>query len=284
MPAPRPLLRIAVNVALDGVLAAISVPVARWIAEPGGNLLQPTWLLPIGAVSLLVAGLPFRLSLQYWRFAGISDLISVAAASVGAAALFALVLHLAGFSIASPAFPIIHAFTLLVLLGAPRVGYRRAQIVGGGALADNSRDNAGAGSALLIGAGEDADLFLRALSQERRSGLRVAGLLSLGTRQTGRRIQGFPILGPVDDLVAVLDRLRAEDRLPSVLVIATPDVTGDVLARGDRRGARLWPVCPPRAASDGIASGNAGGRGEPAGTQAGGDRGPAQPRPGAARP
>ena len=231
MPASRPLLRIAVNVALDGALAAVAVPMARWIAEPGVFPLQPSWLLVAGAVCLLVAGLPFRLSLQYWRFAGISDLISVAAASVGAAALFALALHLAGFAIASPAFPIIHAFTLLVLLGVPRVAYRRSQIVGGAALADSSRDATGAGSALLLGAGEDADLFLRALSQERRSGLRVAGLLSLGTRQTGRRIQGFPILGPVDDLVPVLDRLRAEDRLPSALVTATPDLTGDVLAR-----------------------------------------------------
>ena len=237
MPSPRPLLRIAVNVALDGVLAAIAVPVARWIADPIVFLLQPSWLLAVGAIALLVAGLPFRLSLQYWRFAGMSDLISVAASSVGAAALFALVLHLAGFSIASPAFPIIHTFTLLVLLGTPRVAYRRSQIIGGAALADGGSDARG-GSALLIGAGEDADLFLRALSQERRalsqerrSALRVTGLLSLGTRQTGRRIQGFPILGPVDDLVSVLDRLRAEDRLPSVLVIATPDLTGDVLAR-----------------------------------------------------
>jgi FlaA1/EpsC-like NDP-sugar epimerase len=232
MPASRPLLRIALNVALDGALAAIAVPIARWIADPAGAWFQPPWLLVAGAVCLLVAGLPFRLSLQYWRFAGISDLISVASASVGAAALFALVLHLAGFPIASPAFPVVHAATLLVLLGAPRVGYRRAQIVGGGALADTGRDGPGnTGSALLIGAGEDADLFLRALSQERRAALRVAGLLSLGSRQTGRRIQGFPILGSVDDLAAVLDRLRAEDKLPSMLVLATSDLTGPALAR-----------------------------------------------------
>ena len=232
MPASRPLLRIALNVALDGALAAISVPIARWIADPAGDILQPPWLLLAGAASLLVAGLPFRLSLQYWRFAGIGDLIGVAAAAVGGAALFALVLHLAGFPIVSPAFPVLHAFTLLVLLGGPRVAYRRAQIRGGGSVADSSREAArNAGSALLIGAGEDADLFLRALSHERRSALRVAGLLSLGTRQTGRRIQGHPILGTLDDLTPVLDRLRAEERLPSMLVIATPDLTGAALAR-----------------------------------------------------
>ena len=57
-------------------------------------------------MTLLLAGLPFRLSLQYWRFAGVGDLLGVPAASVAAAALFlALVLRVAGIADAQPGLP-----------------------------------------------------------------------------------------------------------------------------------------------------------------------------------
>jgi hypothetical protein len=36
MQAARSLIRTAVNVALDGMLSAAAVPLARWIADPSG--------------------------------------------------------------------------------------------------------------------------------------------------------------------------------------------------------------------------------------------------------
>ena len=116
MPASRPLLRIAVNIALDGVLAALAVPLARWIADPADLWLYPLWLMAGGAGAVLLAGLPFRLSLQYWRFAGLGDLIGVVGASILAALLFALLMGAAGIVPANPALPVVHAFTLVVLL------------------------------------------------------------------------------------------------------------------------------------------------------------------------
>ncbi|MBV8455653.1 MAG: polysaccharide biosynthesis protein, partial [Acetobacteraceae bacterium] len=86
----RSLIRIAVNVALDGALGAASVPLARWLANPHAPALQPAWLLPFGAAALLAAGLPFRLSLQYWRFISGGDLLGVAGASLIASALITI--------------------------------------------------------------------------------------------------------------------------------------------------------------------------------------------------
>jgi O-antigen biosynthesis protein WbqV len=224
MAAQRPLFRIVLNVVLDGVLAALAVPLARWLADPSGPWLAPAWLPVAGAVCLLLAGLPFRLSQQYWRFAGIGDLMGVAGASVLAAALLAVFARLVGLPSPNPAEPAIVALTLMVLLGTPRVLYRRAQMRRPGA------DPADGTSVLLIGAGEDADLFLRALAGDRRRPFRVIGLLAQGSRQTGRRIQGHSILGSVDDAPAVLEKLRAESRLPDLLVVATPDLAGAPLA------------------------------------------------------
>jgi FlaA1/EpsC-like NDP-sugar epimerase len=124
MPSQRSVSRILVNVALDGALAALAAPLARYIADPSGGLLHPLWFVAGGGITLLLGGLPFRLSQQYWRFSGISDLIGVAGGSVASAALFSGLLIVTGFRLPTVTFPIIHAFVLATLLGAPRLIYR----------------------------------------------------------------------------------------------------------------------------------------------------------------
>ncbi len=249
MAATRSLIRIAVNVALDGGMAAVSVPVARWLADPAAPAVHPLWEIPLGAVCLLLAGIPFRLSLQYWRFAAIGDLLTVAASAAAGATLFAAATALLTAAPANPAFPAIHALTLLLFLGAPRVGYRWRR----------GRPNPGpttidAASILLVGSIEDADLFLRALAQDRRQAFRVEGLLASSDRQTGRRIQGHRILGSLKDAGAVLDQLQAEDRLPGTLVFVSPELAGarlaQVVTQADRFGLQVRQAPRPTALAD----------------------------------
>lgn len=225
MASRRALNRILVNILLDGGLAAVAAPIARYLADPGGGLLHPLWFLAGGAITLLVAGLPLGLPLQYWRFSSMADMLGIAVSSVASALLFALGLKLTGFPIPTVTFPVIHALTLLVLLGAPRIAYRLAQ-------ARRAAARAGRGErVLLVGADEPADIFLRAVARD-RSGLpiRVDGLLAFGSHQPGRRIHGRPILGRVDQAAAVLDRLAAGNRLPEALVVTDPEFRGPALA------------------------------------------------------
>ena len=219
----RPLNRILVNMALDGALAAAAAPIARWLADPQGGLIHPLWFLASGAITLLVVGVPFRMPQQYWRFSGIADLLGIAGASVASAALFAALLLATGFHLPSISFPIIHALTLLVLLGGLRIVYRLSQgrPIGGGAQTQR---------VLLVGADQAADLFLRAVRRERATPLRIVGLVARGGHQPGRRIHGVPILGMVRDIAAVLDRLERQDRRPDGLVVTDPDLRGDDLA------------------------------------------------------
>jgi FlaA1/EpsC-like NDP-sugar epimerase len=246
--AARSLVRIAVNVALDGGLAAASVPLAHWIAAPTADPLTPLWAIPAGAAAVLLAGSPLRLSLQYWRFLGLSDLLGVAGAAVLGAALFAALLALTGTALPSPAFPVVHALTLLALLGTPRVLYRQHQLRRARAGPD-ARE--AAATLLLVGAPEDLDLLLRALAQDRRQSFPVAGLVAIGSGQRGRRIQGQTILGGIDDMASVLDRLAAEDRLPATIVIASSDLAGPALSRlvdqADRFGLSLRRAPRPTA-------------------------------------
>ncbi len=235
--------RIALNVAVDALLAAAAVPLARWLANPLGDVVGPLWTLGLSAVVLLAAGLPFRLSLQYWRFAGASDLLGVAAASIAAAALFPVGLHAAGLPLPSPSFPAIYALVLAALLSAPRLLYRLTR--------EAAAPVGAAQPVLVVGAGEGADLFIRALAADRGARLHVVGLLSLGRAQTGRRIGGRPILGGLDEAREVLARLRAEGQAPAMLVVTEPDLAGDRLAAlmeaADEAGARVARAPRPTA-------------------------------------
>jgi O-antigen biosynthesis protein WbqV len=248
MPARAPV-RVALNIVIDAALAAIAVPLARAVADPASQWMEPRWLPASGAATLLLAGLPVRLPWQYWRFAGIEDLLGVVWASAGGAALLSLAMAWAGAPVGNPAFPVVYALMLLVLLGAPRVAYKRwRHRRGGGGGASYSPETP---TALVVGAAEDIDLFLRALAWDRRQLLQVEGLLAVGARQTGRRIHNAPFLGSVDDAAAVLDRLSAEGRLPDTLVVVTPDLAGQSLAalvdQAERHGMRIRRAPRPTA-------------------------------------
>ena len=117
----------------------------------------------------------------------------------------------------------VHALVLIVALGAPRVLYRLRP--------GRGRAGADAQAVLLAGAGDGADLFMRALAQgEGRRRFRVVGLLARSANQVGSRMHGQPILGLIEGAAPVLARLREQDRLPSAVVVTEAGLEGRALA------------------------------------------------------
>lgn len=224
----RARVRIAVNVALDGALAAVAVPLAGWIARPHDLPLGP-FVSPLGgALALLLAGLPFRLPFQYWRFVGASELVAVSAASALGAGLFAAGLYGAHRGLPSPSFPVAHTLALFGLLSLPRVIYRMLRETP--APAEAGADPA-AQPVLLVGAGEGADRFLSALAADAHPPYRAVGLLAARAEQVGRRIQGVPVLGSLDDAPAAFARLRGPEASPLSVVVTDPRLEGAALDR-----------------------------------------------------
>jgi len=219
--APR---RILLNCLLDAALAALALPLALWLgvadAPPGA-----WWLLalPLAVASLLLAGWPLGLPRQYWRFAGLADGGAVLAAAGLGALLFAAGLLLAGaWQPPHPAFALLHMLVLTACLGGARATTR--------ALTQRRVSSLLAGTEVLVAGGaEAADLFIRAAARERQAHYRVLGILTRRSRQAGRRIQGHPILGAVEDAGAVLEAMRNEGRLPTLLVLAGAEVQGPAL-------------------------------------------------------
>lgn len=229
----RPLL----NFSLDAVLAALALPLALGLAGVGGWPPGSDWwwvAVPLAAICVLPPAWALHLHEQYWRFAGLRDLLAVTVAAAFAAMLFFLGQRLLGlWQPANLAFPILHAMVTAVLLGAPRLA-SRIQVL------RRIWEQDGLPPILLAGSADQVDLFIHALGREKRPTYRVQGVLTRRTRQAGRRLHGQPILGALEDAEAVLDRLRAEGRLPSLLVLAAPEMRGPMLEKlldaADRHG------------------------------------------------
>ncbi len=257
MPARNPsLTRLLVNVMLDGALGALAVPLAFWLARPDQPLASG-FAAAAGAVALIAGGVPFGLATQYWRFAGLGDMRAIAGSALAGAGLYALLFLAAGLPLPSASFPAIHALALATLLAAPRLAYRlwrdRRDGRAGGDVGD-------AVPVLLVGDGEGADLFLRALGRGRGAFYRVLGLLAPSARQTGRRIQGQPILGTIAETEQILEKLAATETPPRFLVVTTdlPGATlGHLLECADRAGLAVRRAPDPTRLASAAASASA---------------------------
>ena len=244
---PRAPKRILINFMLDALLAVLALPLALALAGPGSTPPGGWWALaiPISMLVLVPPGWALGLPQQYWRYAGVQDLLAVLGACIAAALLFTAALWLTGmWHSPNLAFAALHAMVLTGLLGVPRLIGRLRAIRRG---VEEGR----AQPVLVVGGVDQADLFIRALARERRPAYRVQGILARRSRQSGRRIQGHPILGTLDEADAVLERLRAEGRLPSLLVLASPDLNGAaleaVLDAADRHGVPIRRAPQPTA-------------------------------------
>ncbi len=229
----RSIQRILINVGFDLLAALLAVPLAAWLSATSA-VPADVWIAAVAAAML--GAVPFRLPSQYWRYTGISDVAAVGGAALFAALVLAGGLAATGGLAAGAHLAVAYGLALLALLATPRILYRLTQ--------DRPRRRADSlKTILLVGDGEGADLFLRALAMEPAPSLRVAGLLTLGARQTGRRIQGCPILGTAADAPAILDALAAEGQTPATLVLTGTELHAEALAALlDAADARDIPV------------------------------------------
>jgi len=239
--------RILLNLSLDALLAILALPLALLLAGPGSSP-PGGWLLfalPLSVAALMLPAWALGLPQQYWRYSGVQDLLAVLGACVAAALVFTATLWLLGlWHSPNLAFPALHAVALTSLLGVPRLVGRVRTI-------RRVAEEGGAQPVLVIGGVDQADLFIRALAQQRKPAYRVQGILARRSRQSGRRIQGHPILGTLEEADAVLERLRGEGRLPALLVLASPDLNGSaleaVLDAADRHGVPIRRAPQPTA-------------------------------------
>ncbi len=181
--------------------------------------------LPLFMASAAVA---FRLLGLYrglWRYASGRDLMSILKAVLLALLIFLPVMF---FKNRLELFPrqvlLILPLVLMIFLAGPRLLYRMAKDRTAGGGVDRSRRI----PVLLIGAGDGAELFIRAMTGNAAHPYRVVGVLDDQKRNlAGRQIRDTKILGHVDDLAVVLERLTKQDDRPQRLIVTRPSAELD---------------------------------------------------------
>lgn len=104
---------------------------------------------------------------------------------------------------------------------------------------------------LLVGAGDEADLYLRALQRDRTSTYLPVGFLDDAAAESGTMLRGVPVLGTTRDFDAVLADLESRHQRPRHLIFTAPlsafdgPVVEKLIEQADKRGlavSRLNPV------------------------------------------
>ncbi len=212
--------RMAVNILLDGALAALAVAGSFWLANPADPMPQPHGLPLGGAVAVWLIGVPLGLPRLHWRFISFRDLAVIGAAGGVTALMLVLLMVGSGIPLPSPAFPVILALALVVFLVSPKFLYRLARI-------PSSERRAAAQKAVLVGDAASAELFLAAHHQAAASPYRVVGVMALSARHMGQRLHGLDVFGTVETAETALGRLGQK---PDLLIITSGGLAGDRLA------------------------------------------------------
>ena len=166
-----------------------------------------------------------------WRLAGIEDFwrlcLAVVCGSLAGLALFAMIVPSeVPFSLFG-----VYTFVALVLANGTRVSYR---------LADQFRMRASIGGepAVIYGAGIGGASAVREMLSNSLLGLTPVGFIDDNPARAGKSVNGYPILGDVDQTEAVLAQSGAK-----VVVVSSHKITEEKVAQVRRvcevRGVRL---------------------------------------------
>lgn len=230
----------------DLLMAAASFLVAIYLRQ--GDQWVLGWdhgMLAVATASFTgVAAFAFLSSRMYkgvWRYASVSDLLTlIRGATITIGIFYLLVFLVTRLQDLPRSVLIINWFVLLALLGGPRFLYRSWK--------DRRRaakTAAGAGAripVLLVGAGDEAELFIRATTAPDAE-YRAVGLISERGARVGRNIHGIDVLGATDELEAVIEQLRAKGQAPQRLIVTDHRLDGAVMRQllddSDRLGLAL---------------------------------------------
>jgi FlaA1/EpsC-like NDP-sugar epimerase len=216
----------------DVVMAAISFVVALYLRLGDLDYIPDDRFYLSTAAFTIIAAIVFRLSNMYrgvWRYASLNDLFTITkAATLTILVFLVLMFTITRLETLPRSLPLINWFVLIALLGAPRFIYRmfkdrRIEL-------KFEREDRQRVPVLLVGAGDAAELFLRDVARS-ESNYRVLGMISTTASRVGRNIHGTDILGLIEDIPEVVERLKRDGIAPQKLVITSERIAAGEVPR-----------------------------------------------------
>ena len=213
-------LKVAIMVAHDLVMSMAACTVAL-LLRFSGNLPDWMWaaswlLLPYAFLSVAFYA-TFGLYRGIWRYTSTNELIRILQATalitLSALAAAALTIRLEG--IPRSVF-IIALFIQITAIAGPRMLFRLWRERQLARRCQNQKQQ----NILLIGANDRAEMFIREVNRSPHMRYRVVGMLDNAPENQGRHIHTVPVLGPLNAMTQVLQRLTRRGQ-PVELVVLT---------------------------------------------------------------
>ncbi|MDR3424239.1 MAG: nucleoside-diphosphate sugar epimerase/dehydratase [Alphaproteobacteria bacterium] len=206
----------------DVAVAAISFWLALYLRVSGDFGVLPAdaavWATLLFTATCAAVFWAQGLYRSIWAFASLRDLIEILRSATLAVALFLVLAFITIRLEGVPrTVPFMAWFIMLAGLGGSRMLFRLLRERRLSALWE--RSGAGRVNVLLIGAGDEADIFLRAIGANPHAAYHVVGILGENDKRVGRTIHGVSVVGTVDQLPAIIAKLRDEMKAPSRLIL-----------------------------------------------------------------
>jgi FlaA1/EpsC-like NDP-sugar epimerase len=204
-----------VEVLVDFVLISVAFGVAYLLFTTADGTTNQKHIflvsLPVILAVRYLAFIVFGLYSGVWRFAGARDAVTIAAAVIVSEPIAVGIIYFSfgPFGDFPASIYIVDAMLCTALIGVSRFGERflfRAM----GTIRDRERRR----RTLIVGAGRSGRGLLRELRET--PGEQVVGFVDDDPRLRRRRLQGVPVLGGLDEIDAVLDRVHADVVLVTV--------------------------------------------------------------------
>jgi FlaA1/EpsC-like NDP-sugar epimerase len=164
-----------------------------------------------GVVSIFVG-----LNRGLWRYASLSDLFAIVKCATLVLLLYLLIDFMVSRLDGVPRTALITTWALMVLMmSGTRVMYRAYRNHRVQRHTENTRR-----TAILVGAGSNAELFLKAVSELSEMQFRVVGVYDERNRRSGMQLRGIPVVSNTQELNKIADR-AARDGHPLDCIVVT---------------------------------------------------------------
>ena len=124
-------------------------------------------------------------------------------------------------------FLVIEFFILTAMITSPRFLYRFLKDGEFAALLEKA--NYRRTPVLLVGAGNDSDLFIREMKRGKEAPYRIIGIIDETDKRVGRSIRGVPVLGNLAEMPDIFKRLERDGIAPQRVVITDPIIDGQTV-------------------------------------------------------
>jgi FlaA1/EpsC-like NDP-sugar epimerase len=206
------------------VLAQVGSFLLRFEFDVPDSYLAPAMLwVTVSLVIRLVVFAWFGMFAGMWRYTGTRDLAALAKSATLSTLIFAVFLVLGGYHSYPRSILVIDFMLTMLLVGGLRFGVRSLWQLA--ATVSQKREGA-IRRVLIVGAGNAGESLVREMQKTHGGRYEVVGFADDDPTKRGVRIHGVPVLGPIDEVAALIERHK-----PDEVVVAIPSASGRAMRR-----------------------------------------------------